>query len=426
MSSPSKSMIDGSSLKKKNSIRDELNQKMRLLMSTIKVNLNSKNKEAREAGVSSMGKMTSDFDSKISGVKKLIMSNNPRNPQKNGFTFAEDQIQGDQREHETQNLAKLEGIIQDQPVQQSRATPVGIPPTQRMENNPEQENINDKVKQMENQRQHPSEYANQLSEMQRNRQSQAPYQNHPPGRNLNNNINPNVASNQQMEMGHRSMARQNHQYYQAQQYHHMQENPQMPPIRNEMQMQGGAYRQQPSGQEMYGQMMGGRQYIHPQGYTKQQMMGSYYDGHGQQMQPQFSQENYEKIKNLERVYFEVLKQPVKISHSHGQYFVNYRGAQVPLAKMNEYVGSIQKSNMEQQGYRQNEYYSQAQPSSHPNEYHMNNMSGRMNPGYENSQMNMGYRYANGGHYDHAVQYQQGNLLYPMLTFRSSIWNAASS
>lgn len=324
-----------------------------------------------------------------------------QNPPTNGFDFIGEPSQVENVEQVSQNRANMESMIQEQPLQDSRANP-----------HLHSENINQIIENPENVKEpvnpaRPSQgfeeqrmvghvdMNHQSREIPMNRPSQVNFPEHSSGRNVGNNMVPNHQATQQMEMNAMQMGRQNPQYYQPQKYHQVQENAPMGQMRGEVVMPNN-YRQPPQGQEMYTQAVGNRQYMQNPAYNPQ-MMGTYYDNHSAQMQSQVTPETYERIANLERIYYQYLQEPVRISLAHGQLFANYRGTKVPVAKMNEYVNNLQKE-IEQREYRQPEYYAQSQPSQP--EFHMNQPPGRINPNYKNQQMPVNYAFPNGGHYDH--------------------------
>lgn len=398
MSSVQRSAPNEKTKEEKNQIRSEMYAKFRHLMRTIKSKVKNKNRGEAAQRVSSMGKLVSKNDSKFARPRKLIMSNNTQNPQQTGFDFIGEPSQVENVEQVSQNRANMENMIQDQPSQPNH------PDLRRHPENPNHhpENVSEPVNQTgpsqgfdSNRMGDHTDRPPQSREIPVNRQPPANFQEHPPGRNVAGNMVANHQNAQQMEMNPMQMGRQGQAYYQAQKYHHMQENPSMANMRSEVVMPNN-YRQQPQAQEMYNQAMANRQYMQNPAY-KQQMMGPYYENHSSQMQPQVTQETFERISNLERVYFEILREPVRITPSHGQWFANYRGTKVPIARMNEYVNSVQKG-MGQREYQQAEYYAQSQAPQQ--DFHLNQVQNRMNPAYKNQQMAMGYRFPNGGHYDH--------------------------
>lgn len=233
---------------------------------------------------------------------------------------------------------------------------------------------------------HPSQMDMQSQMREMNRHHEERFQ----GRPSRGSLPMEHAPNMQMEMMHAKNERPGHGYYQGQGY---QGGHPMGPMRGEMPMPG-MYRHAPGPKsEMYGQMEYGRGYPPGQGYGNPQMGGGYYENPEMQGNPRVNQETLEKISNLEKVYFDVLNERVKIKTVNGQWMAHFRGGNVPIHQMNEYITKMQQREQHQPMHR-GEYY--GQPQGHQ-EYHVDPL--HLNPGYEDPQMGLAYAYNGQGRFD---------------------------
>jgi hypothetical protein len=325
------------------------------------------------------------------------MNNNPRNNREDHFDFAGDKPPMNNVQQVSQNMANIDSMIQnsEMPIRGRRSShamhdnpPIdrNLQPNHNMNMGPEQDfrQEHDPRRPSGDIQRNPG-FEDGSGQMRDMHQDDG-FKGHPgrpgmPGKH---------GSGGQMEMMHREDQRQGVQYYQGQGYHKMSEGHPMSQMRGDMGIQGGYPQPGVPKNEVYSQMNMTRQYPPKQNYQNPQMPGGYYDAHAMQVNNSgIPQETYEKIRNLEKVYFDVLNERVKIDMINNQWMANYRGTNVPINQMNEYITNMQKT-AQHQNYRRNEYY---MPQQGHQEYHMDPIASRMTPAYEDSQVSMPYGYA---------------------------------